>query len=386
MTGSLPFSSKLKQMTSIYPSRLNIVFVLLSFLSLSLLLHCGRSSSDNQPSSSSSSAPSAGEESDVNVSEAHGNRARGFEQGLSNIQDKRTFKLTHDYTIGPVDEHAEKLRAWLAIPLENRHQTVHEISIEAGPLAYDITKDPQHGNRFLYIEISNPSGTYDVTVNSRVTRHSIREPYRSTRPNNTKTHYLRETSGVPVHEKMKKLALEQGAGGTDRETIRNLFNFVIDHATYNKANPTKYQSSGSERVDATYVLEQRQGGCADLNALFVSLARSVKIPTRSVFGAFLPAKFDGKDHGAIDHCWTEAHLDGEGWLSLDVSFADLWPDLRDVYFGGLDARRVVFSRGRGIQLVPESDTPVRYFINGHVELDRKEYDNWTRKRTFEEIR
>lgn len=367
------------------PARLTVVLTLFSVLSLSLLVQCDRSSSSDQTSSSDSSTQATADETKANPSGREFDRADGFEQGPQDIKEKRTFTLTDAYTIGPVEEGADQLRAWLEVPLETRQQTVHEITIDAGDLTYELTEEPQLGNRFLYIEIDNPAGTYDVVVNSRVTRHSVREPYRDGRPDDPNTHYLRETSEVPVNEEMKKLALEEGASGNDRESMRNIYEFVVDHSTYYKANPAEYRSSGSGDIEAEYCLYQKQGGCTDFHALYMSMGRSVNIPTRFVIGSFLPPEFEGTDKGVSYHCWAEAYLDGEGWLPLDASYADLWPDLHDFYFGQLDARRVAFSRGRGITLAPESNHDVNYFIKGHIELDGDVYDNWDRKLTFQEV-
>jgi transglutaminase-like putative cysteine protease len=350
--------------------------MLSSLLSLSLLF---------QPAESVPSDDSSG--SDASPATVEFDRAEGFEKGPQEIKDKRTFELTDSYTIGPVESDVDQIRAWLEVPLETSQQTVENVSVDAGDLSYKITEDPVLGNRFLYIEIDDPENrTYEVVVNSRVTRSSISGPYKEELSDQQRQKFLRQTSEVPVNETMKELAVKQGAKGSDLASMRAIYNFVVNNSTYYKANPEKFSGSGEGDIDAEYCLYQKQGGCTDFHALYMSMGRSMEIPTRFVIGSFLPAEFEGKDKGVAYHCWAEAYLDGKGWLPLDAAYGDLWPDLHDYYFGQLDARRVAFSRGRGLTLVPESNQPVSYFIKGHVEADGEKYDNWTRKLTFEEVK
>jgi len=229
--------------------------------------------------------------------------------------------------------------------------------------------------------------TYDIVVSSRVTRSSIDESYAEDLTDRQKNLFLRKTDNVPVNADFRSLARKQGATGSDLDSIREIYDFVVDNSTYYKANPNQFSGSGEGDVDAQFCLYQGQGGCTDFHALYMSMARSVNVPTRFVIGSYLPREFDGKDQDVAYHCWAEAHVDGRGWLALDAAYADLWPDLHDFYFGQLDARRVAFSRGRGITLVPQSSQKkVDYFIQGHVEADGKTYDNWNRKLTFEEVK
>lgn len=362
------------------PAGFIVTLILLSSLSLGVLVQCGRSSSNNQSSSSDPSTPSTADRADPKY-----NRPEGYEHAPREIKEKRTFTLTDTYTIGPIEEEAHQLRVWLQVPLENRRQTVHEIRIDAGHLNYQITNDPQLGNRFLYFDIEHPSGPYKVVVNSRVTRHSIRAPYSSERPENATSFYVRETPGVPVNKKMKQLAVEQGATGNNRKSMRRIYDYVVKQAVYDEANPTRDDPSDTDEMNPVYDLVQKPGRCTDVPALLMSLSRSVQIPTRFVAGSYLPAKFEGRDRGVSSHCWAEGYLNGQGWLPIDATFGDLWPDRHDFYFGQLDARRVAFTRGMDIELVPAASTQVRAFTKGHIELDGEVYQNWNRTRTFEEL-
>src|SRR5258708_34170609 len=68
-----------------------------------------------------------------------------------------------------------------------------------------------------------------------------------------------------------------------------------------------------------------KGKCADLNALYVGLARSVGLPARDVYGIrVVPSQFGFKALGAgsqnitkAQHCRAEVWLPGTGWTPVD---------------------------------------------------------------------
>jgi transglutaminase-like putative cysteine protease len=67
------------------------------------------------------------------------------------------------------------------------------------------------------------------------------------------------------------------------------------------------------------------GKCADINALYVGLARAAGLPARDVHGIRVaPSKFGYKSLGAnsttitkAQHCRSEVHLAGFGWIAVD---------------------------------------------------------------------
>ncbi len=67
------------------------------------------------------------------------------------------------------------------------------------------------------------------------------------------------------------------------------------------------------------------GKCADLNALYVGLARAAGLPSRDIYGVRVaPSKFGYKSLGAgseiittAQHCRSEVLLAGFGWVPVD---------------------------------------------------------------------
>lgn len=84
-------------------------------------------------------------------------------------------------------------------------------------------------------------------------------------------------------------------------------------------------AAGIGDIAALLKSEDVGGKCADLNALFVGLARAEGIPARDVYGIRIaPSQFGYKSLGAnsdtitkAQHCRAEVFLDGFGWTPMD---------------------------------------------------------------------
>ena len=109
------------------------------------------------------------------------------------------------------------------------------------------------------------------------------------------------------------------------------------------------------------------------------------IPARFIMGLPLPIN---KSKGSIAgyHCWAEFYLPERGWLPIDASEANKFPEKKEMYFGGLDKHRVAFSFGRDIKLPGSSGEPVNFSIYPHVEIDGQVHANIETVFTFEDVR
>jgi len=164
---------------------------------------------------------------------------------------------------------------------------------------------------------------------------------------------------------------------------------------------------------ADYCMKEKTGNCTDFHSLWTALARSSGIPTRMVYGSFLKKELAGKDADQSYHCWIEFWAPGLGWIPHDVAVADIFMGDFEVnkdndekvrlttgdgyrgkdaakveyYFGNIDDRRVVWSRGRDLKLAGAAAGPVNALPKAYVEADGKplkEKEGWTRKLTFQE--
>ncbi len=101
-------------------------------------------------------------------------------------------------------------------------------------------------------------------------------------------YFLQPSRYVPRDGIVKETALKATAGATtEMEKARAIYDWVVD----NTFRDPKMRGCG--RGDIRFMLESGDmgGKCADLNALYVGLARSVGLPARDVYG-FRIAKSD----------------------------------------------------------------------------------------------
>jgi hypothetical protein len=96
-----------------------------------------------------------------------------------------------------------------------------------------------------------------------------------------------------------------------------------------------YQESNTKR-GAIRIFESKAGNAAEISFLFITLMRSVEIPSRLVVGAWGEI---GKKQDL--HFWVEFYLQDVGWVPVDCA---------KKMFGEIDNKRIIFSKGENILL------------------------------------
>ena len=94
-------------------------------------------------------------------------------------------------------------------------------------------------------------------------------------------HFLRPTKLMPTDGIVKATATEITKGAkTDVEKARAIYEWIVDNTFRNP------KTRGCGLGDIRFMLESRDlgGKCADLNALYVGLARAAGLPARDVYG------------------------------------------------------------------------------------------------------
>ena len=135
-------------------------------------------------------------------------------------------------------------------------------------------------------------------------------------------HFTRATTLIPTDGIVRKTALAATRGAqTDLEKTRQIYDWIVAN-TYREP---KVRGCGVGDIKAMLETGNLGGKCADLNALFVGLCRSVGVPARDVYGIRLvPSAFGYKELSgnpaslkASQHCRSEAYLKGYGWVGMD---------------------------------------------------------------------
>jgi hypothetical protein len=153
--------------------------------------------------------------------------------------------------------------------------------------------------------------------------------------------YTSADEDIPAADESIAFAASSAAGNQTNPYIiaRNVFYFLLTQMAYDR------KSSAKTVTDAFIAA---RGNAEDYSLLYCALLRSLGIPARPVTGILV---YDTRR--TIRHMWAEFYLEGFGWVPVDPVLADgvqfgVLPGLdqpEEYYFGNVDERRVIFSRG-----------------------------------------
>ncbi len=200
--------------------------------------------------------------------------------------------------------------------------------------------------------------------------------------------FLRPTRLIPTDGIVKSTAhtITRGAG-TDLERARAIYDWIVDNTRRNPATP------GCGLGDIRYMLESKDlsGKCADLNALFVGLARAAGSPARNLYGLRVAKSRTGArslglstdDATRAQHCRAEVYLTGYGWVPVDPADVrevmleeppgHLAPDdekvlsARTRLFGSWEMNWFAYNFANDVALPGANDRPLPFFMYPYAE-------------------
>ena len=285
----------------------------------------------------------------------------GAEELHSTSLPSRTFLFHYAAMIEHLNR-GQMAQIWLPIPSSDAQQEVEIVSRDL-PAEPKIGVEGVYGNRLAYLETrAKPDGTIRLEVVYRVTRReTVESPHGTSERAGSK--FLASNALVPINGKPMTLLANKVLPQDQMALARALYDVVFDHMEYRKDKP------GWGRGDAAWACDSGFGNCTDFHSLFISLARSNRIPSSFEIGFSIPQR---RGTGEISgyHCWAKFEPAGHGWVPVDISEAKLNPQKREFYFGHLDENRVAFSRGRDLVLVPrQAGPPVNFLVYPYVEVN-----------------
>jgi transglutaminase-like putative cysteine protease len=223
---------------------------------------------------------------------------------------------------------AGKTHIWLPLPSVNSDfQKSLDNKWNAPGAQVRVAEDGKYGAKFLAVEF--PAGTAKpvVEVVSRVSTQDRAVDW-SKKGAGVKEDpaalklALQPTELIPIDGIVRKTAEEAIRGKqSDRDKAQALYEWVVN----NTHREPKTRGCGVGDIKAMLESGNLGGKCADINALFVGLARSVGIPARDLYGVRLaPSAFGYKalsgnsaDITRAQHCRAEVYLADYGWVAMD---------------------------------------------------------------------
>jgi transglutaminase-like putative cysteine protease len=223
---------------------------------------------------------------------------------------------------------------------------------------------------------------------------------------------LEPTELIPTDGIVRKTAADITRGKTsDIDKARALYDWIVDNTFRNP----KTRGCGVGDIRAMLETGNLNGKCADLNALYVGLARSVGLPARDVYGLrVVKSEFGYRSLGAgsanvtrAQHCRAEVFLTGYGWVPVDPAdvrkvvleempqpttlLDPVVPPVRAKLFGAWEANWLAYNEAHDVKL-PGSGGPAIGFLmypqaeTGKERLDSLDPDNFKYTITAREIK
>jgi transglutaminase-like putative cysteine protease len=188
-----------------------------------------------------------------------------------------------------------------------------------------VEADPHYGARFLVAEFDG-SAAPQLEVVSRVQTRDRAENWKTRTPGSEDAQdlrvWLQPTDLMPLDGIVKKTALTITKGArTDEEKVQRIYDWIV----LNTFREPKVKGCGTGDIKTMLETGNFGGKCADLNGLFVGLARASGVPARDVYGIRIaPSSFGYKELGGkpaslqgAQHCRAEVYLKQHGWVAMD---------------------------------------------------------------------
>jgi len=279
----------------------------------------------------------------------------------------RTFEVT---TSVAVLKPRGATRVWLPVPLtadtDYQRSLGNRWTAEGGTVRF--LQDPKYGAGIVAAEFP-PSAQQPVIqlVSRFATRDRVADFSRARGvredPAVLKLN-LAATELLPTDGIVRKTALDITRGKrNDIDKARAIYEWVVD----NTFRDPDTRGCGVGDIKSMLEAGNLGGKCADLNALFVGLARAAGIPARDVYGVRVAASRHGyKSLGAgseniskAQHCRAEFYAQGRGWIPVDPA----------------DVRKVVLEEPPGrLALSDEKVRRARHMLFGAWEMNWLAYN------------
>jgi transglutaminase-like putative cysteine protease len=211
-----------------------------------------------------------------------------------------------------------------------------------------------------------------------------------------RAHFLRPTRLLPTDGIVRETALQATrAAGTDLDKARALYDWIVEN-TFREA---KVRGCGVGDIKSMLEMRNLGGKCADLNALYVGLARAASLPARDVYGIRTQKSDLGyKSLGAASsnitrsqHCRAEVYVSGHGWIPVDPADVrkvvleeppgnrplddEMVRAARARLFGSWEMNWMAYNFAHDVALPGSRSAPVGFLMYPQAETDRGRLDS-----------
>jgi transglutaminase-like putative cysteine protease len=255
-------------------------------------------------------------------------------------------------------------RVWLPLPLQpdtDYHKSLGQ-TWTANAAVSRVYRDEKYGAAIFYAEWPAGETAPAVEVTSRFATRDrmvdVTKPGASPAPEDRATlaKYRDATKLIRTDGIVKKTSQQITKGiDSDVEKARAIYEWIVE----NTFRDPKVRGCGVGDIRAMLETGNLGGKCADLNALFVGLARAAGVPARDVYGVRVADSAEFKclgksgDITKAQHCRAEFYAPSLGWVPVDPA----------------DVRKVVLEERGGIPLDDPTTKKARAKLFGQWEMN-----------------
>ncbi len=312
----------------------------------------------------------------------------------------RTFRLT---TLVTLPGSPQPVRAWIPVPgfVESEWMRPGATTWETNATSASIVREGKWGVAMLVVDWLRPEPSATIKVTSLVsTRDRVLDLTKPGRPQPlsrdeyalyTSATKLQPTDGI-VADTAKKIV---GSSTNDAARAKLTYEWVVESASRNP------KTRGCGLGDVGFMLETGDlgGKCADINGLYVALARAAGIPARDLYGIRVaPSRFGYHSLGTssstiskAQHCRAEVYLSEHGWVPADpadvrkvmleeppghLALSD--PKVkaaRETLFGAWEGNYVAYNDGHDVALPGSSGDDVGFLMYPQTEIRAERRDS-----------
>lgn len=255
----------------------------------------------------------------------------------------RRFEIT---TTVQIARPAGRTLLWLPLPWAHRTGYQRVLSTQSHVAAgarVDLLKTPAYDVTMLRVEWPDARSVGPVQLIHRIAtrdRHVNLGQVATARVQESPAvleTYLRPTRLLPTDGIVRQTAekITRGCRG-DVHKARAIYEWVVENTSRDPRTPGCGVGDVASMLKSGYL----GGKCADINSLFVALARSVQIPARNAYGVRVADSRWGfrclgksGDISKAQHCRAEFHAASFGWVPVDP--ADVRKVVLEEVAGGL---------------------------------------------------
>ena len=318
----------------------------------------------------------------------------------------RTFELVYH-----IDLAAQKGagQLWLPLPVDaGDYQRVISVTWKTAPEQAALTWDTDYRAPLFAAEWTPAHTDRQLAVTTVVaTRNRNRSPAGGVHvvtPDVAR--YLEPTTNMPIDGIVETTAAKIVHGITDPDArAKAIYDWVVDN-TFRK--PT-VRGCGLGNIKFMLETGDLGGKCADINSLYVGLARAAGLPAREMYGvrvadsALFNSLGRAGDVSKAHHCRAEYFSPRHGWVAVDpadvrkvvleekLALSD--PRviaLRERLFGYWEMNWVGLNTARDFDLAPPASAPLPYLMYpyaefGDIRLDGREPEHFDFRLTSREL-